>query len=453
MNKITFFLLTAILLIHILVLTKLIFFPYPEFFIYPYLTNNGFKPYNQILDQHFPGLMFLPVNFNNLGMINEIVARGWLIGVVILTQLLLFFTSRKLLGNNKKALLVSLLYLIWQPFFEGWTFWIDSLLPLLLLPSLYFAYQFLESKFNKWVFLSGLFLGIGVVFKQILLPLSALLFIYLIFRSRKLNTGIYFILGFLPPILLTIVYLFSIGVIKDFWYWTVTFNLTVFSQYGRKLPTLTQIIRLSFILIFAGSAVLERKKWRFELLAIFIVGALVAIYARFDFIHFQPALPFVLLATALGFESINKLNLKRGAILLYFIVAAAWLTIFYKGHLQDKVFFFDNGTKTIASKVTSLTKSGEKIFIFGTVPHLYQMTSTLPAGDIFVFQFSWFLKVAGDRVLDGLVRDRPNIIISDRNTEIEGIKIKDYAPKIDDYIQQNYEEIDHVGSASIMRRR
>src|SRR3990170_6955059 len=97
-----YFLLGIILLIHTLILTKLIFFPYPELFIYPYLTNHGLKPYTQILDQHFPGLMFLPVNFDNLGVNDEYIARIWLIAVVVITQLLLFLISKEILKSNKK---------------------------------------------------------------------------------------------------------------------------------------------------------------------------------------------------------------------------------------------------------------------------------------------------------------------------------------------------------------
>src|SRR3989339_1236932 len=90
-DNITYFLLGIILLIHALVITRLIYFPYPEFFIYPYLTNHGLKPYSQILDQHFPGLMFLPVNLNNLGMTTPETARLWSIAIVIIIQLMLFF--------------------------------------------------------------------------------------------------------------------------------------------------------------------------------------------------------------------------------------------------------------------------------------------------------------------------------------------------------------------------
>src|SRR2546423_1150380 len=112
-------LLILIILIHSFVLTKLQFFPYPELFIYPYLTNNGLKPYQQILDQHFPGLMFLPINFDNLGMTNPDVARIWLIAVVAITQVFLFLIAKSILKSGKKAILVNILYLFWQPFFEG----------------------------------------------------------------------------------------------------------------------------------------------------------------------------------------------------------------------------------------------------------------------------------------------------------------------------------------------
>src|SRR3990167_5182221 len=175
MAKILLFL---IIIIHSFVLTKIIFFPYPELFIYPYLTNHGLKPYAQILDQHFPGLMFLPVNFDNLGMTNETIARGWLISIVVITHLLLFLISNHVFKNRYKALLVNILFLVWQPFFEGWILWIDSFLPLILLPCFY---VFIKRKF----FLTGLLLGISIVFKQVLIPLSVLILLYIFWKEKR----------------------------------------------------------------------------------------------------------------------------------------------------------------------------------------------------------------------------------------------------------------------------
>ena len=230
MSKMNKLFLSLIILIHVFILSKLIFFPYPELFIYPYLTNQGLLPYSQILDQHFPGLMFLPINFDNLGMTNEVIARWWLIGIVILTHLLLFFISRYILKNDFKALLVNLLYLIWQPFFEGWVLWIDNFLPLFLLPAFYFL---LRSK----LFLTGIFLGLGIIFKQTIIPLSFLIFIYVLWTEKSFKKVANYLLGLgiLPVCML--LYFNGLGVLNDFWYWTVIFNLTVYAQSGTQIPT------------------------------------------------------------------------------------------------------------------------------------------------------------------------------------------------------------------------
>jgi hypothetical protein len=80
------------------------------------------------------------------------------------------------------------------------------------------------------------------------------------------------------------------------------------------------------------------------------------------------------------------------------------------------------------------------------------MSKTLPAGNIFVFQFPWFFKVAEGRILDGIIKDKPNIIVSDRTAEVEGQKITEFASKIDQYILENYEKIDDVGDTEILRK-
>lgn len=451
----TKFLLILTMLIHGFLLTKLLFAPYPELFVYPYLTNQGLKPYSQILDQHFPGLMFLPINLDNLGMNTPETARAWLILIVLLTHLLIFYIGKQILKSEQKALVVNLLYLAWQPYFEGWVLWIDNFLPLILLPAFYYIYRFSEAKKQRYLILAGLFFGVGVVFKQVLIPFAGLVFLYLFWQQRQIKTFLYFGAGFLPPVFLMVLYFFSIGVFNDFWYWTITYNLTVFNEFGKKPPFFTGLVRICFMLIIAGALIFAKNKKIIQLLLLFIFGSLLAIYARFDFVHFQPALPFVLLATAVGFFGIKeKFGFKKFMVpvICYMLITIWWQNIFYKGHISDQVLFFGADIKQIASIIEKETDPGEKIFIFGTLPHLYQMTKTLPAGDVFVFQFPWFIRVTENRILEGIKRDRPNIIVSDRTVEIEGQKIVDFAPKIDKYIHENYHEFDRVGENRILKR-
>lgn len=445
-NNLTFCLLGLILLVHAFLLTKLIFFPYPELFIYPYLTNHGLLPYSQILDQHFPGLMFLPINLDNLGMNNEVIARVWSIAIIVLTQILLFYISSKILRSKRKALLVNFLYLIWQPFFEGWVLWIDSFLPLILLPAFYALYK-------RRIFLTGLLLGIGIIFKQVLIPLSGLILIYIFWENKKFKDIYKYLLGLLPPIILMLVYFLIQGTLKDFWYWTVVFNLTVFAQYGvKEVPTLAHLSRVAVVFGASLFALFSKEKKIVYTLLIFLMGSLAGVFARFDFVHFQPALPFAIIATVYGLGRLGGLG-KLGVTSIYGLILIWWLIIFYKGHLGDRVISFDSQAKDLAVKIKHYTNPGEKIFVFGAAPHLYQMADRLPAGNIFVFQFPWFMMVAEDRILAGLLRDQPQIIVADRMIEIEGQKITDFASKIDKFIQENYYRIDNVGSTLVLQKR
>lgn len=439
-------LLIIIILAHVFILTKLIFFPYPELFIYPYLTNHGLKPYQQILDQHFPGLIFLPINFDNLGMTTPGIAKIWLMGAILITHLLLFLIAVDLFKDKRKALLVNILYLIWQPFFEGWVLWIDSFLPLLLLPAFYF---FIRRKF----FLTGLFLSFGILFKQTTIPLSGLLLIYLLWQDRSLKTIGSFLTGLVGPIALMIIYLFYIGVLDDFWYWTVIFNLTTYAQFGRGVkPTLAHFSRVFLVFATPFLAAKFFKDKEAQITLIMLIGTLFGLSTRFDFVHFQPALPFAILGTVLVVSKFWKLEVFKIFILVYFLIVAWWLGIFYKGHVGKSVYFFDDQIYRLANKVKQYTETNERIFVLGSVPHLYQLTNTLPAGNIFVYQFPWFLSVAGERILSGISRDPPQIIVMDKTLEIEGQSINNFAQKLIEYIEKNYQQIDKVGNTEILRR-
>ena len=440
------FLLVAIILVHIFILTKLIYFPYPELFIYPYLTNHGLKPYTQIFDQHFPGLLFLPVNFDNLGMNTPEAARIWSIAIIITVHLMLFYIAAQIFGSRRKALIVNLLFLIWQPFFEGWVLWIDSFLPLILLPAFYFLYK-------KKIFLTGLLLGIGIIFKQAVIPLSFLVLIYFFWTSRNFKLVLRYLAGLFIPVGLMLTFLISIGVLADFWFWTVTFNLTTFAKFGRKAPFFSGLVRLAFV--YSPILLLPLIKIRklAVLLMIFILGSLSGDFVRFDFVHFQPSLPFVLLATVAVFSKIWNFKLLRLGILGYIAVVLWWQSVFYKGHISDKVMFFDEQTYGIAQKIKDNTKPQEEIFILGPVPHLYQLSNTLPVGKIFVFQFPWFLMETEGKFMAALENDPPKLIVRDKSVIIEGIPITKFAPKLNQFVDKNYKVFDNIGVTEFLQRK
>lgn len=455
-NFIIKFLLLIIVISHIVILSKTIFFPYPEIFVYPYLTNHGFKPFSETIDQHFPGLFFLPINFNNLGMTTPEIARIWLISAVVITHLLIFFVGKKIFAGSKTALFVNFLYLVWQPFLEGWVLWIDTFLPLFYLPAFYLTYKIVDSKDHmlnrNHLILLGVFFSVAVIFKQVALPLAGLVGLLLLYYKRDFKIIPYFLIGFLPFVLIVLVYYWQMGILNDFIYWTITYNLTTFAEHGRKYGDFASLTRVIFIYspLLLVPFIKERKLA--ATLFIFIVGSLTATYARFDFVHFQPSLPFILLLTVTAAISLSTYkNLSRLVVILYVLIAINWLSTFYKGHLGDKVFFYDQETLAIRDKIIEYTDPLEEIYIFGSVSHLYQLSNTLPVGKVFVLQFPWFLMETEGRFMDALKTNPPKLVVRDRTVTIVNQPITVFAKNIDQYIEEHYYVIDKINNTEFMR--
>ncbi len=85
----------------------------------------------------------------------------------------------------------------------------------------------------------------------------------------------------------------------------------------------------------------------------------------------------------------------------------------------------------------------------GVNPHIYQLSQTIPPGKTFVFQFPWFLDIAGQRVLNSLSSHPPRLVAYDSQSSIDGRKLDDYASYLVKYIQDNYRPIQQIGTVTI----
>jgi len=327
-------------------------------------------------------------------------------------------------------------------------------LPIFLLSSSYFLLKYEDNlKKEKYLEISGLILGLGVVFKQVLIPVVLLVSLYL-FIKKGVKAAFIFILSTMLSVLLMLLYLSIIGVLNDFFYWTVTYNLTTFADYGRKwVPSLSHFIRFAFVFgVGLLGLVLGLGNRNVFLVGLYGLGALAAVYARFDFVHLQPALPFVVILTTYAVTRIkNRLMVYLG--LGYLFVAFVWGVKFYRGNWNGNITFFDDNVYRVASVVRGRIRPGSKIFVYGAPAHLYQMTQTLPAGNVFIFQFPWFMRVSQDRILTGIIVDKPEIIIADRTVSVDGQKLLDYTRGINSYISKYYQTTEVIGNYEILERR
>lgn len=421
-------------LLHSLILWILQFYPYPELFVYPYLTKIGMLPYSQILDQHFPGLMFFPLNLNTLGFTTPESMHLLLILIVVVNSVWIY----KITKSN----LAVLFYALWQPFFEGNQLWIDQFLPLFTLPSFWFFTQN-----NFWV--SGLLLGLGVIFKQTLVPLVAFAGIILLFKRQFKNLFVFGISSLIPSMAM-LIYFYSRGVIQDFWYWTIQFNLSIYAAGGKLTPTLSELIKVSFPLtLILISIYVLRKSMRSWLMLSFLVFSIIGGVARFGFIHLQPAVPFFCLLLGLAFPKINK-RIKI-VLIIPMVILLGW---FYLRQTNlGKTRFFETNNLVLISEIKKRTKPGEEIFLLGIQPHIYAQTQTVPAGRVFVFQFPWFLDVSGSRVLNSLKTSRPKLVVYDSESQIDGLYLRNYASYLVQYITTNYKLVWSLGSVYIYESR
>lgn len=417
-------------LVHVTLLWLLEFAPYPELFIYPYLVFSGFRPYADILDQHFPGFMFFPINFFTLGFRDPVSFHALHTLVIILTSALIY----KLTHSR----LAVLFYTLWQPFFAGNELWLDIFLPLFTAPAFYF--------FSSRRYLAaGLFLGLGVVFKQTLVPLVAFAGLLLL-RHRQVSRLAKFSLAAILPSALMLAYFSRIGLLRDFWYWTIQFNLTAYASSGKLAPTWGQIAKLSLPAAFLVLAFFRLPQLRLTLG--WLVFTLIGGVARFDFIHLQPAVPYLAIVLAALSSSSRKIMLAA------FAVTLVWLGYFYsRPHYWRQTKYFDSSFSRLAQSVSRLTAAGDKIFVLGTNPHLYSLTRTLPPGQTFIFQFPWFMQTAGQRIQQTLISDPPKLIIYNPESVTAGQYLRDYASYLVEYTQDNYQLSDEVGQYQIYARR
>ncbi len=437
-----------------MILSKLIFFPYPELFIYPYLTKLGLVPYKEIFDQHFPGIMFFPVNLASLGIDTPAEMRFVQYFLVIITQILIFFVSKKLFRSGKKAIFVNLVYLIWQPFFEGYVLWIDSFSTPLILASFYFLLDKFDKKNGLSLFLSGFLIGIALLFKQVTIPIILFSIIY-VWRYFKTNRSLEkYTLGLAIPGLYLIYFVFKNNILNEFIYWTFTFNVTTFSEMGRKYPTFIELLKTSF---FFGIPLLsiiyfylhKKLKEKLLLVCLYLLGSLFFAYARFDYVHLQPALPYASILCIYIFTEIPK---KKGIALTFiFLLFSSFFTIRqYTRLVGNEVLFYGSEERVIVDKVSQYSKKGDSIFAFATFPGIYQLTNTIPSGHVFVFQFPWFMVKAEDSILNGIKLDPPKVVIRDKNSEVSDLNLIKYMEKIDEHINKYYKTIDTVGNIEIM---
>lgn len=438
--------------LHLFLLFNLEFTAWPEILSFPYLKNNGFLLYKDMVHAYPPLLTLVLSYYFKLVGYGTAQLKVFTYAGILANDVLILFILRHLTKSLKTALLGVLFYAFIQPQLEGNMLWYDTVLTTPLLASFYLLILAYKSRFkdNLAIFLSGLFLGVSFLTKQTALAFFGVSFLFLLLRRVGPKKLIFFSLGPIALVGLLFLRLYQEGAISGFLNWTFYYP----STYWTKFPTYVDLspgkreLAIIFLLLFPAIylvfKVRKRIKGRLLLLLLFLLSGIVAVYPRFSFYHFQPALAFSLIGA--GYALILS---KR----LFKVVIAATLGVallsasFSLGSWGKEDRFFGKADRELARKIKEEEIEG-RLYLLGLHSGLYVLSGKLPPKP-WVDNFGWYFEIPGvnEWVLESWEKNPPEGIFWKAPEAGEWYKLGTYQPpKVTNFIKENYVKEEDITS-------
>lgn len=418
--------------------------------------------YTGIWDNKPPLLYIVYAIFNG----DQFAVRFASLLVMVFTIIVFYFLAKKLLVNKKIVYGTTGLFalLFATPLLEGN---IANAENFMLLPILCAIYLVLENENGfKNYFFSGILLAIAFLTKIVaifdLATLLTLLFILSIPKDTKrfLQDCFFLCLGFLLPVLATVLFFVAKGAFFDFF--TATFSQNVnyvgagnnlFIGQGLLLLKLFLLGTVCFILL------LRRKVFSKEQIFIYLwfgFSLFNAFFGGRPWIHylltFLPAFCFFIGLAALD-KKRRILHLVLCGIVLTLLYKNFWIygkTLSYYGNF----FAFMSGTKTVlayneffdwfvnrdyelAFYIRQHTRPNDTVFIWGDNAQIYALSKRLPPGRYAVSYHVTFYPHALLETKKAIENEKPIFILAVRDdfpdefldntyvlkTTIEGVKV------------------------------
>lgn len=439
--------LVVFLLFHLFLLIRLQFTAWPEMTLWPYLITKGWLPYKDIAIAHTPLLLVdLTILYKLFGVgLWQLKIYTWLL--ILLTDVLLFWVVREI-WNRKTAILSLVFFIPFQLFYEGNGLWFD----LALVPIVLIIYYLLKKKDYLW---AGIFWALAFLTKQtafwFLAPIGLTFFqrAFLLKPQKLIKVFKKFALGVLGTFLISVLIMWALGFLKDFYYWTFEFGIGILpkAQGQTNLPTLRQFAISFFPFSILAFLPFVQKRKESLFLSTWAIAGVLGTFPRWELFHFQPAIPFLAIAGGLVFSQIKKLKPVIKILLVGYIVLSVLLVSkFYAREWGRETRFFEPDVKQIATYIEENTQPNDKIYVLNAWDSVYAWSNTLPAVIPWVPHLSWYMELPGiqEEIVSSLDIVRPKLIMQGEYSEIG---LGSYKPElIDEFINNNYEINDSIGS-------
>lgn len=429
-------------IIQIFIISKIEFTAWPEMSLWPYLLLKGWLPYKDFAMVHTPLLIFFLSLFNKIFGSGVLQLKYFTWAFIVFSNFTLFFVVKKLF-NEKKALLATFIYIPLLMFFQGNGLWFDlALAPLGIL-----IYFFLTKKKYFW---SGIFFFLAIFTKQTAIWFSVPIAFQFLgsheFSVKKAWPAIdYFLLGLLIPTLITLLTFWVFKFLPNFSFWAIKFGIFYLPRAEGQihLPSLRELL-VSFIpfLFLVLYIYVSKKKVNWALVVWTIFGILGA-YPRWEWFHYQPALPFVAIVASLVFFKLNKKIEKiMWSLLFIAVIFLSGRYIYRNWGLETR--FYDKQTQRVVSEVKEQVKTNDSIQVINYWDNIYPLTDTLPSFKPWIPYLSWYLKYPSveKRYIYEIALNKPLLIVEKKFEEFSQNSYE--IPEVKIFIDRFYSPINTI---------
>lgn len=443
--------LPLIILVHLILLINTRFTLWPEMVVYPYLLNNGFLLYKDIINPYPPIFTSFLTIFARIFGYNPLPYQilTWIF--VLAIDLTIYFVYRKIFKNSLAAKMAVLFFAIFSIPFGVNGLWYDLVQTTLILLAFLYIWRFLNKPYPRFAFYSFFFLTIAFFVKQQIAWLIVWFLAVLIFKLgkeiKKLPKEILYITSpFLFLLIFQLIVFWQKGTVTDFVFWTLYFPFIEASKMPGYilLPTLRQVaVVLSLILFFLP--ILAKRKQATNLIILTGVVLLLFAYPRFDYFHLIPALSVLSLAAMDNARELvnikNKLRQQYLVSLFALIFLAIFTIRFFINNWTNQVRFFEKDIFETSNLLSKITSENEKVYIQNGPDQILPLSRRLPLKP-WADEFPWYLEKNNiqDKIVEGLKIESPKFIIFKPYDSGDQYLIGAYRPtKIADYLEENYQ--------------
>ncbi len=174
-----------LIIIHIIVLENIRFTLWPEMVVYPYLINNGFSLYKDLINPYPPTLILLLSALTNIVGYQPQIFQLFTWILIIITDIILYQVLLKIFKTHYLSLFSLIIFMIISISFGINGLWFDLVQTPFIILSLYYFIKFKEEKSIGNLNLSLILVITAIFIKQQAVWIVLAYIVILFFYNRK----------------------------------------------------------------------------------------------------------------------------------------------------------------------------------------------------------------------------------------------------------------------------